>query len=89
MHEVSLPPAATESRRSNYERRCEKHVQKVAVEWLASFYADRAGVRAVHTETETRVVAGSKLGSGRADGLVASLMDDGTVYTASLEAKSA
>ena len=67
----------------------EKHVQKVAVEWLASYYADRAGVRAVHAETETRVVDGSKLGSGRADGLVASLMDDGTVYMASLEAKSA
>jgi hypothetical protein len=29
------------------------------------------------------------LGSGRADGLVASLIDDGTVYTVSLEAKSA
>ena len=64
--------------------RGEKYVQRVAVEWLASHNADQARVRAVRTETETRVVAGSKLGSGRADGLVASLMDDGTVYTASL-----
>jgi len=38
---------------------------------------------------ETVVSADSKLGSGRADGLVASLMLDGTVYTAALEAKSA
>ena len=38
---------------------------------------------------ETMVSAGSNVGSGRADGLVASLMPDGTVHTAALEAKSA
>ncbi len=67
----------------------EKHVQRVAVDWLASYYAAKADVQAVHAETETVVSAKSKLGSGRADGLVASLMSDGTVHTAALEAKSA
>ena len=67
----------------------EKHVQRAAVEWLASYYADKAGVQAVHAETEMVVSANSKLGSGRADGLVASLMPDGSLYTAALEAKSA
>ena len=67
----------------------EKHVQRVAVDWLARYYAAKADVRAVHAETETVVSAKSRLGSGRADGLVASLMSDGTVHTAALEAKSA
>jgi hypothetical protein len=67
----------------------EKHVQRVAVDWLASYYADKVSVRAVHADTETAVSAKSRLGSGRADGLVASLMSDGTAYTAALEAKSA
>ncbi len=67
----------------------EKHVQRVAVEWLASYYVAKAGVRTVHAELETVVSATSKLGSGRADGLVSSLMPDGTVHTAALEAKSA
>ena len=70
-------------------RLTEKYVQEKALSWLESHYAHQAGVRAVHHVTQTWVVAGSKLGSGRADGLVASLMDDGTVNTASLEAKSA
>ncbi len=67
----------------------EKHVQLAALKWLASYYRDKVGVRAVHAELETVVSANSKLGSGRADGLVASLMADGTVHTAALEAKSA
>ncbi len=67
----------------------EKYVQQAALKWLASYYADLAGVRAVQAEKETMVSANSKLGSGRADGLVASLMPDGTVRTAALEAKSA
>lgn len=67
----------------------EKHVQRVAVDWLASYYRDRPGVQAIVPETEVRVQAKSKLGFGRADGLVASLLPDGTVYTAALEAKSA
>jgi hypothetical protein len=67
----------------------EKHVQRVALEWLASYYADKVGVQAVYAEMETVISANCKLGSGRADGLVASLMPDDTVYTAALEAKSA
>jgi hypothetical protein len=67
----------------------EKHVQRVALEWLASYYADKVGVQAVYAEMETVISANCKLGSGRADGLVASLMPDETVYTAALEAKSA
>lgn len=67
----------------------EKHVQRAALEWLVSYYAGQAGMTAVHAEKETVVSAKSELGSGRADGLVASLMPDGTVHTAALEAKSA
>jgi len=67
----------------------ERHVQRVALEWLASYYADKVGVQAVYAEMETVVSANCKLGIGRADGLVASLMPDETVYTAALEAKSA
>jgi hypothetical protein len=67
----------------------EKHVQQEAVKWLASHYADKVDVRAVHARMEAVVRRDSKLGHGRADGLVASLMSDGTVYTAALEAKSA
>lgn len=63
--------------------------QRVAVDWLASYYRDSLGVQAIVPETEVRVQAKSKLGFGRADGLVASLLPDGTVYTAALEAKSA
>src|SRR5215212_12174449 len=67
----------------------EKHVQRVALEQLALRYESKAGVQAVVAEPEVRVSKHSKLGFGRADGLVASLMPDGTVYTATLEAKSA
>ena len=44
----------------------EKHVQRVAVEWLASYYADKGGVQAVHAELGTVVSANSKLGRKRA-----------------------
>jgi len=64
------------------------HVQRAAVNWLASYYEDKVGVQAVRAETEVAVRADSKLGSGRADGLVAALMADGSLYTATLEAKS-
>ncbi len=66
-----------------------KHVQRVAVYWLASYYATKANVQEVHAGLETAVSAKNRLGTGRADGLVASLMPDGTVHTAVLEAKSA
>lgn len=67
----------------------EKYVQQVAVYWLASHYESEFNVLAVVPETEVRVQTKSKLGFGRADGLVSSLLPDGTVYTAALEAKSA
>ena len=67
----------------------EKHVQQVALKELAFHYGGKSGVRAVVAKPEVRVSKHSKLGFGRADGLVASLMPDGTVYTATLEAKSA
>ena len=67
----------------------EKHVQQVALKQLTLRYGSRAGVQAVVAKPEVRVSKHSKLGFGRADGLVASLMPDGTVYTAALEAKSA
>ncbi len=67
----------------------EKHVQQVALRQLALRYDSRAGVQAVVAEPEVGVSKRSKIGFGRAGGLVASLMPDGTVYTAALEAKSA
>ncbi len=45
-------------------------------------------MRAVHAGIEAVVRRDSKLGRGRADGVVASLRSDGTVHTAALEAKS-
>jgi hypothetical protein len=67
----------------------EKYVQRVAVDRLASHYASRPNVLSVLSETEVGVRTDSALGSGRADGVVAALMPDGSVYTAALEAKSA
>jgi|SRR5215203_973615 hypothetical protein len=67
----------------------EKHVQQVALKQLDLRYGSRAGVQAMVAEPEVRVSKHSKIGFGRADGLVASLMPDGSVYTAALEAKSA
>jgi hypothetical protein len=67
----------------------EKHIQQVALKQLALRYESRAGVQAVVAQPEVRVSKHARLGFGRADGLVASLMPDGTAYTATLEAKSA
>jgi hypothetical protein len=67
----------------------EKHVQQVAVHWLTCHYKCKFGVQSVVPETEVVVRAKNKLGAGRADGLVVSLLPDGTVFTAALEAKSA
>src|SRR3712207_4095992 len=67
----------------------EKHVQQAAVNWLASYYRDKVNVQAAVAEKEVVVRAKSKLGWGRADGLIAAQKTDGTVHTAALEAKSA
>lgn len=69
-------------------RLSEKHVKQVAVEWLASYYRGRESVQAVVPETEAVVRAETRLGSGRADGLVAWQLSDGSVGTAAMEAKS-
>lgn len=67
----------------------EKHVQKAALNRLGSYYKEKAGVLSVLEEPEAVVRTDSRLGNGRADGLVVTLMTDGSVYTAALEAKSA
>jgi hypothetical protein len=60
----------------------EKYVQRVAVGRLASHYGSRPDVLSVLSETEVVVRTDSELGSGRADGVVAVLMSDGSVHTA-------
>jgi hypothetical protein len=67
----------------------EKYVQRVAVDRLAAHYASRPDVLSVLSEREVVVRYDSELGSGRADGVVAVVLSDGSVYTAALEAKSA
>lgn len=69
-------------------RLSEKHVQQVAINQLAAHYQARSDTQAVIAEKEVVVRAGTKLGRGRADGLLVSLRRDGTIYTAALEAKS-
>lgn len=67
----------------------EKHVQRAAIKWLATHYQSMSSVEAVVAEPEVAVSAKTKLGSGRADGLIAAQLLDGTIYTAAVEAKSA
>ena len=67
----------------------EKHVQRVAVNWLASHFQSWSDAKAIVSEMEVVVDAQTKFGRGRADGLVALQLSDGSVYTAALEAKSA
>lgn len=69
-------------------RLSEKHVQRVALDQLDSYYRSRVDVQDVVAEKEVVVRAGIKAGSGRADGLIASRLLNGTIYTAALEAKS-
>lgn len=66
----------------------ERYVQGVAVAWLADHYNAQLSPKAVVPTTEARIRKASKYGNGRADGLIAALLDDDTVYTISLEAKS-
>lgn len=67
----------------------ERYVQCIAVEWLAKRYQSTLGTRAVVAEIEVVVSAKTKLGRGRADGLIVAQLSDGMIYTASVEAKSA
>lgn len=66
----------------------EMYVKQVAVDWLASYYRGREGVQAVVPETDATVRAETRFGSGRADGLVAWQLLDGTIHTAAMEARS-
>lgn len=66
----------------------EKYIKQVAVDWIASYYRGREGVQAVVPETDVTVRAETRLGSGRADGLVAWQLFDGTIHTAAMEARS-
>ena len=67
----------------------EERVQEVAIDWLTKHYQQRQDARAVLGEREVGVRRRSKLGKGIADGLIVAQLADGTVYVASMEAKSA
>ena len=69
-------------------RLSELYAQNAAVKWLAFYYEQKPEVQVALLETEVRIRSKSKLGRGRADGLIVALLSDGSVYTASLEAKS-
>lgn len=68
-------------------RLSERYVQKAAIKWLTSYYG-QSDIQVVVSEKEVRVKSKDNLGSGRADGLIVAQFSDGTIYTASLEAKS-
>lgn len=67
----------------------EKYVQRVAIEYLVAHYRSVLDTQAVVAEPEAVVSAKTKLGSGRADGLVIAQLSDETIYTVTVEAKSA
>ena len=69
-------------------RLTEKYVQKAALRWLTTQCEQRDDIEAVVSETEVGVKKISKLGRGRADGLIVAKLSDGAIYTVSLEAKS-
>ena len=66
----------------------ERTVQEAAAAWLQAQFAARPDVIATTAKLEARVRGDCTQGWGRADGLVAALLHDRTVYTASFEAKS-
>jgi len=69
-------------------RLTEKYVQKATLKRLATQYEQKHNIKAVVSETEVGVKKVSKLGDGRADGLIVAKRSDGVIYTVSLEAKS-
>jgi hypothetical protein len=60
-------------------RLSEIYVQNVAIKWLASYYQQKPEVQVVLPQAEVGVSSKSKLGRGRADGLIAVLLSDGSV----------
>lgn len=64
-------------------------VQAKAVKWLAeSYYMSKGDFQTYEYTTEAVVKKQSKLGWGRADGLIALTKKDGSIHTVSIEAKS-
>jgi hypothetical protein len=66
----------------------ETYVRKAAVEWLANYYREKLNTRAIVPVIEKYVSKNSRLGNGRVDGLIAAQLDDCSIYTATIEAKS-
>ncbi len=66
----------------------EKYVQDVAVEWLASHYADHDDIVVTAYQKEKKVNGPKKIGWGRVDELIAMQRTDGRIHVASMEAKS-
>ena len=66
----------------------ESYVRKAAVEWLANYYREKLNSRAIVPVIEKYVHKKSRLGNGRVDGLIAAQLSNGTIFTATVEAKS-
>lgn len=66
----------------------EKTVQRASVQWLREYYVNKLSVCSITTAEEAVVCKNSRKGNGRADGLIAARLDDGSIFTAALEAKS-
>lgn len=66
----------------------EQHVQRIATEWLAEHCRQRTASVAVEPLLEAGVSHGSRYGRGRADGLIAARLEDGSIHTIAIEAKS-
>jgi hypothetical protein len=69
-------------------RLTERYVQRVAINWVASYYEQNPDIQIALPYMEVKVSSKSRLGHGQADGLIVAQLLDGTVYTVSLEAKS-
>ena len=69
--------------------RKESSVQTAAIDWLHHhYYNERAGIIKVSSRREARLKRNHRRYRGRADGLIAARSQDGTIYVASIEAKS-
>ena len=66
----------------------ERYVQKVAIDWLEGHYQSLYQPRSIVGNKEMVVRPGTKIGSGRADGLIVAKLHDGRILAAALEAKS-
>jgi hypothetical protein len=69
-------------------RLTERYVRDAALKWLVSYYDKKQIFQGVISQREVGVSKRNKLGYGRADGLIVAQLEDGKIFTASLEAKS-